>query len=115
MGAIWGQNRRNDPQEALAFLEGLLIECDAGAGETVLVGGGPASGKTHLQNQVMARARELGILTLTATGAADEKDVDGGVIDQLLASPALPRVLTEPLGAGDTDDRIGRASCRERV
>ena len=111
MGAIWGQNRRNDPQEALAFLEGLLIECDAGTGETVLVGGGPASGKTHLQNQVMARAKELGILTLSATGAADERDVDGGVIDQLLASPVLPRVLTgsfsgTAFGAGDTDERI---------
>ncbi|MEV6875988.1 LuxR C-terminal-related transcriptional regulator [Amycolatopsis sp. NPDC051128] len=106
MGAIWGQNRRNDPQEALTFLEGLLIECDAGTGETVLVGGGPASGKTHLQNQVMARAKELGILTLSATGAADERDVDGGVIDQLLASPARPRALTESFGAGDTDERI---------
>ena len=116
MGEIWGQNRRNDPQEALAFLEGLLIECDAGTGETVLVGGGPASGKTHLQNQVMARAKELGILTLSATGAADERDVDGGVIDQLLASPVLPRVLTESFGdpvfgdtafgSRDTDERI---------
>jgi len=104
MGEIWGQNRRNDPQEALAFLEGLLIESDAGTGETVLVGGGPASGKTHLQNQVMARAKELGILTLSATGAADERDVDGGVLDQLLASPALPRVLAESFG--DTDERI---------
>src|SRR5207248_1832456 len=95
MGVIWGQNRRNDPAEALAFLECLLIECDSGSGETVLVGGGPASGKTQLQNQVVASARELGILTLTATGAADERDVDGGVIDQLLASPAVPRALTE--------------------
>ena len=75
----------------MAFLEDLLIECDAGVGETVLVGGGPASGKTHLQHQVVARAKELGIVTLTAAGAADERDVDGGVIDQLLASPALPR------------------------
>ncbi|MEO6087571.1 MAG: helix-turn-helix transcriptional regulator, partial [Umezawaea sp.] len=89
MGVIWGQNRRDNPQGALAFLEGLLIECDAGMGETVLVGGGPASGKTHLQHQVVMRAKELGILTLTATGAADERNVNGGVIDQLLANPLL--------------------------
>ncbi|WP_328603676.1 LuxR C-terminal-related transcriptional regulator [Amycolatopsis sp. NBC_00345] len=106
MGAIWGQNRRNDPQEALVFIEALLIGCEAGAGETVLVGGGPASGKTQLQNQVVASARELGILTLTATGAADERDVAGGVIDQLLASPALPRTLTESFVVDGTDDWI---------
>ncbi|HET6709453.1 AAA family ATPase, partial [Amycolatopsis sp.] len=106
MGAIWGQNRRNDPQEALAFLEALLIGCEAGAGETVLVGGGPASGKTQLQNQVVASARELGILTLTATGAADEQDVAGGVIDQLLASPALPGALTERYPGDGTGDGI---------
>lgn len=106
MDVSWGQNRRNDPHEALAFLEGMLIECDAGAGETVLVTGGPASGKTYLQGQVVARAKELGILTLTAAGAADEREVDGGVIDQLLAGPAVPRVLTEPLRSGEGDDRI---------
>ncbi|QYN22250.1 LuxR C-terminal-related transcriptional regulator [Amycolatopsis sp. DSM 110486] len=95
MGVNWGQNRRTDPQEAVGFLEGLLIECDAGAGETVLVGGGPASGKTQVLNQVVARAKELGILTLTATGAADEREVDGGVIDQLLAGPALPKAVAQ--------------------
>jgi hypothetical protein len=58
MGVIWGQNRRENPRRALAFLEDLLIECDAGVGETVLVGGGPASGKTHLQHQVVKRAQE---------------------------------------------------------
>ncbi|WP_326565400.1 LuxR C-terminal-related transcriptional regulator [Amycolatopsis rhabdoformis] len=93
MGVNWGQNRRTDPQEAVGLIEGLLIECDAGAGETVLVGGGPASGKTQVLNQVVARAKELGILTLTATGAADEREVDGGVIDQLLAAPALPKAV----------------------
>ncbi|WP_406637073.1 response regulator transcription factor [Amycolatopsis sp. WGS_07] len=87
----------------MSLLEGLLIECDAGAGDTVLVGGGPASGKTQVQNQVVARARELGVLTLTAAGAADERDLDGGVLDQLLASPALPR---EVLAAADGEDRI---------
>ncbi|HEY2062906.1 MAG TPA: LuxR C-terminal-related transcriptional regulator [Amycolatopsis sp.] len=116
MGVNWGQNRRNDPQEALAFIEGLLIECDAGAGETVLVGGGPASGKSQVQNRVVARARELGILTLTAAGAADERDVDGGVIDQLLAGPALPRAVTGPLTEGDADERIaGLASAVHRL
>ncbi|MGW7534817.1 response regulator transcription factor [Amycolatopsis sp. NPDC054798] len=103
MGVNWGQNRRTEPNEAVSLLEGLLIECDAGAGDTVLVGGGPASGKTQVQNQVVARARELGVLTLTAAGAADECDVDGGVLDQLLASPALPR---EVLAAADGEDRI---------
>ncbi|XHU08930.1 LuxR C-terminal-related transcriptional regulator [Amycolatopsis sp. WGS_07] len=56
-----------------------------------------------MQNQVVARARELGVLTLTAAGAADERDLDGGVLDQLLASPALPR---EVLAAADGEDRI---------
>jgi DNA-binding NarL/FixJ family response regulator len=106
MGVIWGQNRRDNPQGALAFLEGLLIECDAGTGETVLVGGGPASGKTHLQHQVVMRAKELGILTLTATGAADERNVNGGVIDQLLANPLLSPALSEALDADDVDERI---------
>jgi DNA-binding CsgD family transcriptional regulator len=116
MGAIWGQNRRNDPQEALGFIEALLIGCEAGAGETVLVGGGPASGKTQLQNQVVASARELGILTLTATGAADERDVAGGVIDQLLASPAVPRTLTEHFVVDGTDDWIaGMCSAVHRL
>jgi DNA-binding CsgD family transcriptional regulator len=105
MGVIWGQNRRDNPQETLAFLEGLLIECDAGEGDTVLVGGGPASGKTHLQHQLVLRAKELGILTLTAAGAADERDVNGGVIDQLLAGP-LPPALTECLLVEDVDERI---------
>lgn len=106
MGVIWGQNRRDNPQRALAFLEDLLIECDAGVGETVLVGGAPASGKTHLQHQLVVRAKELGIVTLTASGAADERDVDGGVIDQLLASPLLPPWLTGCPAGGDADDRI---------
>ncbi len=106
MGVIWGQNRRDNPQGALAFLEGLLIECDAGMGETVLVGGGPASGKTHLQHQVVMRAKELGILTLTATGAADERNVEGGVIDQLLANPLLSPALSEALLVDDVDERI---------
>ncbi|MEU8632867.1 LuxR C-terminal-related transcriptional regulator [Amycolatopsis sp. NPDC048633] len=106
MGAIWGQNRRENPQGALAFLEDLLIECDAGVGETVLVGGGPASGKTHLQHQVVVRAKELGIVTLAAAGAADERDVDGGVIDQLLASPLLPPSLIGHTAGGGIDERI---------
>ncbi|MDT8911867.1 LuxR C-terminal-related transcriptional regulator [Amycolatopsis sp. PS_44_ISF1] len=93
-----------------------MIECDAGTGETVLVGGGPASGKSQVQNQVVARARELGILTLTAAGAADEREVDGGVIDQLLAGPALPRAVTGPLTEGDPDERIaGLASAVHRL
>ncbi len=106
MGVIWGQNRRDSPHGALAFLEDLLIECDTGVGETVLVGGGPASGKTHLQHQLVVRAKELGIVTLTASGAADERDVDGGVLDQLLAGPLLPPSLTDLPAAGSVDDRI---------
>ncbi|WAL67949.1 LuxR C-terminal-related transcriptional regulator [Amycolatopsis cynarae] len=109
MNVNWGQqNRRIEPQEAGEFFEGLLIECDAGAGETVLVGGGPASGKTQVQNQVVVLAKELGIPALTATGAADERDVDGGVIDQLLACPGMPLDLAERFRqpGGDSADRI---------
>ncbi|MDQ2583547.1 LuxR family transcriptional regulator [Saccharothrix yanglingensis] len=106
MGVNWGQqNHRIDPREASDFLRGLLIGCEGGTGETVLVDGAPASGKTRLQDQVVARAGELGILTLTASGAADEQDVDGGVIDQLLACPGVPRALAEQFGDWD-DERI---------
>ncbi|MBB4689016.1 helix-turn-helix transcriptional regulator [Amycolatopsis jiangsuensis] len=105
MGENWGQNRRTEPPEAVALIEGLLIECDAGTGDTVLIGGGPASGKTQVLNQVVARARELGVLTLTAAGAADEREIDGGVLDQLLASPALPTATTTGDTAGE-EDRI---------
>ncbi|GAA3548210.1 LuxR family transcriptional regulator [Amycolatopsis ultiminotia] len=103
MGENWGQNRRTEPPETVALVEGLLIECDAGTGDTVLVGGGPASGKTQLQHQAVARARELGVLTLTAAGAADEREIDGGVLDQLLASPALPSAVAAEYTSAEGD------------
>jgi DNA-binding CsgD family transcriptional regulator len=109
MSMNWGQNRRYDPYEALSFLEDLLIECDAGAGGTVLVCGGPASGKTHLRHELVARARELDIVTLTAVGAEDERDVEGGVLDQLLAGVDLPARESERarrFGPAEAEDRI---------
>ncbi|WP_018681310.1 helix-turn-helix transcriptional regulator [Actinokineospora enzanensis] len=89
MGDNWGRDHRYEPRDALAYLQDALIECDAGTGATVLVGGGPASGRTRSLHQLAARADELGILTVTAAGAADERQVEGGIIDQLLANPIL--------------------------
>lgn len=108
MGATVGQYVRHDPRESLSFLEESLIECDEGTGDTVLLVGGPASGKTQVQHELVARARDLGVVTLTATGAADERDVDGGVLDQLLVGAGVPAALAERYGAGESDERITR-------
>jgi DNA-binding NarL/FixJ family response regulator len=109
VGVTWGQVNRIDSRQALAFLRDQLTECASGTGSAVLVSGATATGKTYVHNEFISHATKLGILTLSATGAPDERLVDGGVIDQLLANPALPAELSERFTGildGATEERI---------
>lgn len=115
MGLITGLSSRVDPREAYLFLRERVTECVSGAGSVVLVSGGIASGKTHLHNEILGHSGESGMLTLSATGAPDERATDGGVIDQLLAGPSLPdgfsdrftAILDNPMTPAQEDQLIG--------
>jgi DNA-binding NarL/FixJ family response regulator len=119
MGLITGLSSRVDPRAAYESLRERVAECVSDTGSAVLVGGGIASGKTHLHNQIVSHSAESGMLTLSATGAPDERGVQGGVIDQLLASQALPdgfsdrftAILDNPMTRAEEDHLIGEL-CR---
>jgi DNA-binding CsgD family transcriptional regulator len=114
MGVTWGKIQYIDSGQTLALLRDKVTECASGTGSVILITGGTASGKTHVHNEFVDFATTSGILTLSATGAADERLVDGGVIDQLLANPALPAELSDRFSGipdGTADEQIGEV-CR---
>ncbi|MEY9891956.1 DNA-binding CsgD family transcriptional regulator [Catenulispora sp. MAP5-51] len=77
-----------EPDEALALFQNLLAAGTlAGPGQLAVVSGGIASGKTQLMHAFGQAAAGAGVLTLSATGAADEQH-DFGVVEQLLAGSA---------------------------
>ncbi|MBP2327122.1 DNA-binding CsgD family transcriptional regulator [Kibdelosporangium banguiense] len=114
MGVTWGKIHHIDSRQTLDLLRDKVTECSSGTGSVVLITGGTASGKTHVHNEFVDYAATSGILTLSATGAADERLVDGGVIDQLLANAALPAELSDRFGdipGGTAEEQIGEV-CR---
>ncbi|MBJ6641028.1 ATP-binding protein [Streptomyces sp. DHE7-1] len=84
-----------EPDRALTFLRERLAEGRTGPGRLILVSGGVASGKTRLLDEFLDGAVRDGVRALGATGSADERDLAGGVIDQLLAAPDLPPAAAE--------------------
>ncbi|MEV7244748.1 AAA family ATPase [Streptomyces sp. NPDC093248] len=84
-----------EPDRALTFLRERLTEGRTGPGRLILVSGGVASGKTRLLDEFLDGAVRDGVRALGATGSADERDLAGGVIDQLLAGPDLPPAAAE--------------------
>jgi DNA-binding CsgD family transcriptional regulator len=119
MGMTRGLSHRIGPPETFAFLREHIARCALGTGTVVLVSGRIASGKTYLHNELLGHAEEIGILSLSATGAPDERIIEGGVIEQLLASPALPPGFSEPFTAifgnavsGAEEDQLIGEVCR---
>ena len=84
-----------DPDRALAFLRERLAAGRTGPGRLILVSGGVASGRTRLLDEFLDGAVREGVRALSATAAADERTLAGGVIDQLLAGPDLPPAAAE--------------------
>ncbi|WP_424187259.1 AAA family ATPase [Actinokineospora sp. G85] len=72
----------------LARFDALLADSRCGRGNTHLVSGPVGSGKTALLQACVDRVDDA--LVLTATAAADERDVEVGVLEQLLRSGLLP-------------------------
>ena len=91
-----GDITRIEPNLALSFLRDQFAQSSAGAGRLILISGATASGKTRLHNEFHHYAAESGALTLSATGAPDEQELDGGVLDQLLSGAALPEEVPVP-------------------
>ncbi|MCQ9709717.1 LuxR C-terminal-related transcriptional regulator [Streptomyces albidoflavus] len=85
----------SDYGEVLDVLGRQLTACAAGTGQLALVTGGLAAGKTHLAHAFAAHAAATGALCLTAAGSAAEREVPGGVADQLLCGPRVPRETSE--------------------
>jgi DNA-binding NarL/FixJ family response regulator len=65
-------------------LEGLLAAAIAGSGGVMVLDGGAGVGKTTLLRQTIARAGELGIRVLRATGSELETGFPHGIARQLL-------------------------------
>ncbi|NKZ08778.1 AAA family ATPase [Actinomadura latina] len=86
------------PDEALASLRERLADDRAGEGRLVLVSGGVACGKTVLLGGLLDAAARDGVCALSATGAADERELAFGVIDQLVSGPGLPQAAAEEAG-----------------
>lgn len=84
-----------DPGEALAFLREQFTAGRAGPGRLVLVSGSAAGGETRLLDAFLDSVERDGTLALSAMGAADERSLDCGVIDQLLSGPGLPDDVAE--------------------
>nr|UTI67664.1 AptR1 [Actinoallomurus sp. ID145808] len=84
-----------EPKEARAFLREHLAESRVGSGRLILVSGNVASGKTQLLADFVDIAVREGVRALSATGAADEQKLAGGIIDQLLTGPDVPQATAE--------------------
>ncbi|MFJ5772711.1 LuxR C-terminal-related transcriptional regulator [Streptomyces sp. NPDC093094] len=97
--ATAGNEFQMSPDAARGFLRDQLDWSRRGNGRLVMVSGGIASGKSHLQNDLFDHAEELGCLTLSATGAPDEQGIGASAIDQLVANSP------HPLGIRTGDDR----------
>ncbi|MFG2091963.1 AAA family ATPase [Streptomyces sp. NPDC048612] len=77
--------------DALQDLVGQLDVCtEGGGGQLTLVTGGLASGKTHLMHAFARHTTQNGALHLMATGSRPERDLPGGVVDQLFRSSSVP-------------------------
>ena len=87
--------RALEPDEARAFLREQLVEDHAGSGRLILVSGNVASGKTQLLGEFLDVAIREGVRALSATGAADERMLACGIIDQLLTGADLPQEVAE--------------------
>jgi DNA-binding CsgD family transcriptional regulator len=77
-------------------IEELLRRARAGAGGVALIVGGPGIGKSQLAGHTARRARELGLVTHSASGSELEQDYALGVVRQLLER-ALRRLGPEQL------------------
>ncbi|MEV6982021.1 AAA family ATPase [Sphaerisporangium sp. NPDC051017] len=78
-------------QEALASLEGLLASAINGKGRVALMSGTVATGKSELLHSFAEHAAELGALPVTATGSLAERDMQLGVLGQLIHdAPLVP-------------------------
>jgi DNA-binding CsgD family transcriptional regulator len=84
-----------EPKEALTFLRERLAKSRVESGRLILVSGNVASGKTQLLSDFVDIAVRDGVRVLSATGAADEQTLAGGIIDQLLAGPDVPQATAE--------------------
>ncbi|WP_069744233.1 LuxR family transcriptional regulator [Streptomyces sp. EN23] len=123
-----GRRRLLEPDSASQFLEKSFESSVAGAGRLVFISGGVGSGKTTLQSELLHNAAGSGALTLSATAAPDEQQINAAVLDQLLANSPLPIDIPDDPGtvspdSGDesnwsavpgrrqTDTRIPRRFC----
>ncbi|MFC8595984.1 helix-turn-helix transcriptional regulator [Streptomyces atroolivaceus] len=93
-----GRRRLLEPEGAGSFLWKSFEASAAGAGRLVVISGGVGSGKTTLQSELLHNAAGAGALTLSATAAPDEQEINAAVLDQLLANSPLPIDIPSGLG-----------------
>ncbi len=76
--------------DQLSVLKKLAEEACAARGQVALVTGPAASGRTSLLQAASKQAGELGMLTLRAACAEEERSLHAGVLQQLVDSAPLP-------------------------
>jgi DNA-binding CsgD family transcriptional regulator len=103
------------PVQLVRFLRNKFVESVTRAGGTVLVDGGPGSGKTTALRELAQHAEAAGALVLTAAGAPDEQCLCAGIVEQLVETPKIPDNVAERLGGvlsaenDDSPQRINEA------
>ncbi|MBO3747604.1 AAA family ATPase [Streptosporangiaceae bacterium NEAU-GS5] len=84
--------------EALAALNGLLVEAVTGRGRLAVVGGAAGTGKSGLLHVLAEQAVDVGALAVAATGSRMERNVPLGVFGQLVHdAPLTPEVRARAL------------------
>jgi DNA-binding CsgD family transcriptional regulator len=100
------------PRDLSFFLRDQFADSAVHTGRTILVNGGPGSGKTTALTMFAQHAEESGTLVLTAGGAPDEQTLRAGVVEQLINTPRFSKKTADrlrnllPEGADDTIQRI---------
>jgi DNA-binding CsgD family transcriptional regulator len=107
MAIVTGTHVKVPPDDAAVFLRNQFEQSAAGAGRTVMVSGGIASGKTTLLNNLLDEAAGAGAVTLSAMGSPDEHQTQAAIIDQLLANSTVPiAAAAEPYGVQGLCDAL---------
>ena len=78
-----------DREDDLAAIDAALAKAIGGSGGILLIEGPPGIGKTALLDELLRRARALGITVLSARGGELERGFGFGVVRQLLEATVV--------------------------